>query len=530
MLELLERVHAHLDALRELFPHKPIWWEVGPTWSEQELARFEATHFPLPAAYRAWLAEVGDGGAGFVGQPSGWSGWMGTMRPLARRSAANLAAAAKPFRMREDSQTVTRPISGVLFLGDMGCPAFLVVRGKSAGEIWLDGITNGGSFHRASTFEDSIEAWLDHGPKFIAERKHRGRRRDVGELAGIEPDKRWKELCSGVVAWLATGPDVFVENYRHEDDTHRALLSASDSALTELSSEPALARTAAVVLSTIAMLRTRHATPVEQALALFDADPPDVSPASLARLVAALGDRKARGNTYSAGRWITNELIRTHRLDEAMTLIRMLEPQPEDWVTLARALIAKRRAAEAFALFDELTFYGRVDKALHTRACMHWETGDREQAVACLERALAVSDWQDMSTWLNTELAAARRGDFDPSTRLVKPRAPRGPENYPFVQRWLHPIDTIALLYAAAGDADHMADAAIAALEIEGLRRDRVRHGNCTAYLRIAQALAGKKPTRKPALQLRYHTDAHRDLAKRILAQTGELGITIGLG
>src|SRR4051812_16430180 len=80
---LIAAIRARLAALQALSPEKPHLYTVGAAWSEPELARFErTTKVVLPAGYRAYLEQIGDGGAGFLWHGHDTCGGLAALRAL----------------------------------------------------------------------------------------------------------------------------------------------------------------------------------------------------------------------------------------------------------------------------------------------------------------------------------------------------------------------------------------------------------------------------------------------------------------
>jgi tetratricopeptide (TPR) repeat protein len=128
----------------------------GPRWTAEELAAFEREHkLSLPAEYRSYLIEIGDGGPGFV-----------RIQPLEGRSEEELSRAGKVFRVTNTSRVFPlkeTALFGTLELGptDDGVIAYLVVGGARAGEVWVDGTPADGSFAREGMFGELMTQWLD---------------------------------------------------------------------------------------------------------------------------------------------------------------------------------------------------------------------------------------------------------------------------------------------------------------------------------------------------------------------------------
>ena len=122
-------------------------YRLGPPLGEARVAAIEAgLGLALPADYRRFVAEVGDGGAG------PYLGLMPLDHPLQQTVAAG-------------SFTPEAPYQGVIGLGHLGCGylALLVVRGDAAGSVWLDlrGAEQG-VVPAYPDFSAYYRDWIDH--------------------------------------------------------------------------------------------------------------------------------------------------------------------------------------------------------------------------------------------------------------------------------------------------------------------------------------------------------------------------------
>jgi hypothetical protein len=126
---------------------------LDPPMTAMDLEELEDTIGPLPADYRAFLAEVGECGAG----PG-----YGLVSPD-HSAQVRLARGKFPFTERVD--TPKEAVAGALVLGHAGCGVvwLLVVQGPCAGEVWVDaGGSSGGLYPVAQSFEVWYRAWLDN--------------------------------------------------------------------------------------------------------------------------------------------------------------------------------------------------------------------------------------------------------------------------------------------------------------------------------------------------------------------------------
>ena len=122
-------IKRRLATLAELDPRREDGYKVNPPLEEENIVEIENTLFcKLPAQYRRFIAEVGDGGAG----PD-----YG-LHPIANQVPTDLA---KPFRRppseRSNHQHVDRP--GTMEISEIGCGSYhyLVTGGAEAGSVWV---------------------------------------------------------------------------------------------------------------------------------------------------------------------------------------------------------------------------------------------------------------------------------------------------------------------------------------------------------------------------------------------------------
>ena len=151
---------------------------------EADVAAFETLHhITLPAAYRSFLLEVGNGGAGphyglFTLDGAGLRdddlqeqyrpGHLAT--PFPHTQAWNpdfhvpQPEVPKPVgMMTEDEYFDDRWISGSLIIAEFGCGAFhrLVVTGPSRGQVWFDDRAADGGLTPEADFASWYDSWLN---------------------------------------------------------------------------------------------------------------------------------------------------------------------------------------------------------------------------------------------------------------------------------------------------------------------------------------------------------------------------------
>lgn len=154
-------------------------YALRPPLPEAVIRRFEAAHgIALPPAYRAFVAEAGDGPAG----PGHGLMPLAEPRPEADEAEADDQWAvdtewredrlpgrlATPFPLTEPlpGPLRGRPESltpGTLTLAELGCGMFvrLVLNGPRAGEVWHLDPDWGGFVPRHADFRSWYEEWLD---------------------------------------------------------------------------------------------------------------------------------------------------------------------------------------------------------------------------------------------------------------------------------------------------------------------------------------------------------------------------------
>jgi uncharacterized protein (TIGR02996 family) len=124
-------IKQRLATLAELDPDRKDGYQVNAPLAEAQIVEIEQrVGCTLPAQYRRFIAEVGDGGAG----PD-----YG-LHPIAHCKSAGLATAfRRPPSERANTQSIDRP--GTLEVSEIGCGGFhyLVTGGPEAGSVWVVG-------------------------------------------------------------------------------------------------------------------------------------------------------------------------------------------------------------------------------------------------------------------------------------------------------------------------------------------------------------------------------------------------------
>jgi hypothetical protein len=143
--------------------------------SEAEVVAFEERHgVRLPEAYRSFLTEVGDGGAG---PDYGLYRLDGAdMSDLDRDERDTPGFLTRPFphtaawnprsRLDEDAYWDPRWVAGSLIIAHFGCGVFhrLVVTGPARGQVWLDDRASDGGLSPQTDFQEWYLRWLDTSP------------------------------------------------------------------------------------------------------------------------------------------------------------------------------------------------------------------------------------------------------------------------------------------------------------------------------------------------------------------------------
>ncbi len=149
---------------------------LGPPLAEPEVSAFERQHeIILPASYRDFLVQVGDGGAGpyyglFRLDGSG-------MRPRDQEERSVSGRLATPFphtTLWNPNATDSDPVTddeyfdpkwstGSLIIAEFGCGAFfrLVMSGEARGQVWFDDRAGDGGLIPGPDFRDWYLAWLE---------------------------------------------------------------------------------------------------------------------------------------------------------------------------------------------------------------------------------------------------------------------------------------------------------------------------------------------------------------------------------
>ncbi len=214
----------------------------------------------LPDDYRAFLVELGNGGAGpnygvarlepftpegfpkITVQISSKDGTKVSAGTGARSSLERRARMSDVFPL-EAAWRVGSPVpdlgganpyDGCVYLSEIGCGYydFLVLRGPRAGEVWTDdtaAMEGGGIRPTARTFRDWYEAWLD--PWVVDTLVNRVRR----SLGGERLDSETHEVVVAHAPLVAPGSDaihhgfrVLVELYLENRDRAETLLQEAE--------------------------------------------------------------------------------------------------------------------------------------------------------------------------------------------------------------------------------------------------------------------------------------------------------------
>ena len=171
-------IHRRLAEIQQQDPEHKIFGarrhhhRLGPRLSTRDVTAFERKiGVELPKSFRAFLTEVGNGGAGpFYGLynleeafrldameiPEGPLRFYTT--PFPHTANWNPPLDALPEDYEEG-----RWITGSLLLAEFGCGAFhrLVVNGKVAGEVWFDDRCADGGMAQERDFFEWYMSWLD---------------------------------------------------------------------------------------------------------------------------------------------------------------------------------------------------------------------------------------------------------------------------------------------------------------------------------------------------------------------------------
>jgi hypothetical protein len=205
-------VRASLDRLRQADPLFKVFgaqghhWRLEPPLSETTVRAWEREHgIELPADYRTFLVELGNGGAGpfygicslgtWGGPGEGsepWTGFVGELRaPFPHREAWNLPAARleqpEEFDSDEDEDAwndardaeyyASSLMNGAFYICEHGCAlrSVLVVSGPERGTVWFDGRPDGSGIvphtdasGRHLSFGAWYLAWLERSLRELA--------------------------------------------------------------------------------------------------------------------------------------------------------------------------------------------------------------------------------------------------------------------------------------------------------------------------------------------------------------------------
>jgi hypothetical protein len=184
----IARIRAGLATLRELDPDlrrfgaKSHRYQLAAPLDDDDLTEVERRYGArLPDGCRAFVTELGDGGAGpYWGLHSVAAG-VGRLFDMFEDEPVldadfpfdedvDFARLVQPpkddaaWDALQDRYFVPATYAGTLPISDFGCGEsyLLVVRGARAGEVWVDGLSNGSGFFSLRVgFLDFYTRWLD---------------------------------------------------------------------------------------------------------------------------------------------------------------------------------------------------------------------------------------------------------------------------------------------------------------------------------------------------------------------------------
>ena len=141
---ILAAIHRLCAAspLPDIFGARHHGFVLNPPVAEEEVVAWERRYsIRLPADYRQFLTEVGNGGAG----PNYGLFCLGErmdVRSLIRwdENDGIVGVLSEPFPHTEPWNDLTKYVNGALPLSDLGCALshWLVVSGPEAGHVWCD--------------------------------------------------------------------------------------------------------------------------------------------------------------------------------------------------------------------------------------------------------------------------------------------------------------------------------------------------------------------------------------------------------
>ena len=189
--DALERLRTVGD-VASVFGAESHRFALNPVLAEPELISFEQRHgMRLPAEYRGFLTNVGNGGAGpyyglfplrMMDDNSGYAAWeeggdfVGILRePFPHTDAWNIDfdpnnyGSDKEFNAAETANWSPTLVNGATPICHRGCALrdWLVVTGPLAGHVWYDRRTEWGGLEpvlingRRASFLDWYRQWLD---------------------------------------------------------------------------------------------------------------------------------------------------------------------------------------------------------------------------------------------------------------------------------------------------------------------------------------------------------------------------------